>query len=557
MTDLHQSLLNAEFSFLKAVAEKWGLPFNAANARQGLTFLVDALLDPETLSDLEKILSREEKEALVWLDDQGGREVWDHFRRGYGVIREVGAGHLERERPDLDPVSPAEGLWYRALIARGFYETDAGLQEFVYIPDDLRELALPMLNPDRSQGSPEPFLCRKAAPKEMAARRPASAAILDHLCTLLAGTRMGLDPGIHLPDTSNEQLIFYRVLSQIAGLLDPDGEVDPDGVRDFFELPRDQALLDLYQKWLESPDLQDFLFVPGLELEAEPELKPVRVRKFTLGLIQGLDLETWWSLEAFLAQVKELHSDFLRSGGEYDSWFIKKAGSEEYLRGFENWDQVEGAYLRYLLTGPLGWLGLIDLGFPEALAEADQIVTAFRVSPLGQDLLKGEVPGIKKRKPEKVQVRAKGEIRLTENIPHKIRYQLSRFCDWDAYKAEAYYYKISPQSLDRAEGQGLRVAHLLSLLQSQAESIPPNITSALERWDKAGPQASLTRSTILRLGSPAILKSLKKSKAGRFILEQIGPTTVIVKEGGEEKIAEALMELGLFLDWKDQTGSQS
>ena len=67
MTDLHQSLLNAEFSFLKVVAEKWGLPLSAANARQGLNFLVDALLDPETLSDLEKILSREEKEALASL----------------------------------------------------------------------------------------------------------------------------------------------------------------------------------------------------------------------------------------------------------------------------------------------------------------------------------------------------------------------------------------------------------------------------------------------------------------------------------------------------------
>ena len=144
---------------------------------------------------------------------------------------------------------------------------------------------------------------------------------------------------------------------------------------------------------------------------------------------------------------------------------------------------------------------------------------------------------------------------LTENIPHKIRYQVSRFCDWDVYKAEAYYYKISPESLNRAEGQGLRVAHLLSLLQAHAESIPPNITSALERWEKGGAQAVVSRNTILRLGSPEILKSLKNSKAERFILEQLGPTTVVVKDVSEEKIAEALMELGLFLDWKNRADS--
>ena len=551
MTDLYQSLLNAEFSFLKVVAEKWGLPFDVPEARQGLETLVNALLDPELHSKLESLLPKEEREALVWLDDQGGREVWDHFRRQFGEIREVGAGRLDRERPDLDPVSPVEGLWYRALIARGFYETEEGAQEFVYIPDDLRELALPFLNPDRNQEAQEPFLCRKAARKEMEVRRPASAEVLDHLCTLLAGRRMGLDPGVHLPDTSDNQLIFYRVLSQTGDLVNEDEEVEPDRIKEFFDLPRERALLHLYKFWLESETHQDFLLVSGLELEGEPELEPVKARQFLLGLIDDLDPEVWWSLESFLAQTKELNPDFMRAGGEYDSWFIKKAGTDEFLRGFEHWEAIEGAYLRYLITGPLHWLGLVDLGFPEADAEA----AAFRLSSLGGDLRRGEPPRIKKRKPERVQVRAKGEIRLTENIPHKIRYQVSRFCDWDAYKAEAYYYKISPESLTRAEEQGLRVAHLLSLLQAHAESIPPNILSALERWEKAGAQAAVSRNTVLRLGSPAILKSLKKSKASRFILEQIGPTTVVVKEGSEEKIAEALMEMGLFLDWKEQGDS--
>jgi hypothetical protein len=575
MTDLFQSLLNSEFSYLKAVAEKWGLPFDVPDARQGLETLVESLLDPQTHSDLENTLTKEEKEALVWLDDRGGRESWDHFRRQYGDIREVGAGRLDRERPDLEPISPAESLWYRALIARGFFEpispaeslwyraliargffeTEDGPQEFVFIPDDLRELTLPNLNPDREGGSQEPFLCRKAAPKEMVERQLATAAILDHTCTLLAGLRMELDPGVHLPEISQGQIRFYHQLYNTAGLLSGDKKPDPERIREFFELPRDGALLNLYKSWLKSDSLQDFLLVPGIEVEGDPELDPIRVRKFILRLMEDLDPETWWSLESFLAQTRELHPDFLRSGGEYDSWFIKKAEADEFLRGFENWDLVEGAYLRYLITGPLHWLGLIDLGIPKS--DADVEAAAFRLSPLGKDLMKGDTPQINKRIPERVQVRAKGEIRLTENIPHKVRYQISRFCDWESYKAEAYYYKISPESLNRAEGQGLRVAHLLSLLKAQAETIPPNILKALEHWEKVGAQAVVSRSTVLRLGSPAILKSLKKSKASRFILEQIGPTTVIVKEGSEEKIAEALVEMGFFLDWKDQTGSQS
>jgi hypothetical protein len=89
------------------------------------------------------------------------------------------------------------------------------------------------------------------------------------------------------------------------------------------------------------------------------------------------------------------------------------------------------------------------------------------------------------------------------------------------------------------------------------EIIPPNILAALERWEKKGAQAEIAQKTVLRVGSPQILKALKKSKASRYILEQVGPTTVIVKDGSEEKIKEALVELGLFLEMEDQEGSQT
>jgi hypothetical protein len=146
---------------------------------------------------------------------------------------------------------------------------------------------------------------------------------------------------------------------------------------------------------------------------------------------------------------------------------------------------------------------------------------------------------------------------MTENVPHKTRYQVARFCEWYPMKAEAYLYAISPVSLARAEEQNLRVAHLLSLLKHHSEAIPPNILAALQRWDKQGIQASLAQKTVLRLGSPAVLKALKRSKANRYILEQLGPTAVIVKDGSREKIAEALVEIGFFMEVGDQTDSQT
>jgi hypothetical protein len=146
---------------------------------------------------------------------------------------------------------------------------------------------------------------------------------------------------------------------------------------------------------------------------------------------------------------------------------------------------------------------------------------------------------------------------MTPDVPRKTRYQIARFCDWYPVKAEAYQYRISPSSLNRAEGQGLMVPHLLSLLKNHTDAIPPNLLAALERFEKSGTQAFIEPRTILRLGSPAILKALKKSRANRYILEQLGPTVVIIRPGSEEKVGQVLMELGFFTQVEDQVGTQT
>jgi len=191
------------------------------------------------------------------------------------------------------------------------------------------------------------------------------------------------------------------------------------------------------------------------------------------------------------------------------------------------------------------------------MPEEEALPHAFRFSSYSKALITGTSLPLSPRKTEGIQVRAKGEIRMTENVPHKTRYQAARFCDWYPVKADAYLYAITPGSLLRAEEQGLRIKHLLTLLKANAGVIPPNILAALERWEKQGIQASISHKTILRLGSPAVLKALKRSKASRFILEQVGPTAVIVRPGSEDKIGEALVELGFFLEVDDQTGSQT
>ncbi len=60
---------------------------------------------------------------------------------------------------------------------------------------------------------------------------------------------------------------------------------------------------------------------------------------------------------------------------------------------------------------------------------------------------------------------------------------------------------------------------------------------------------------MLKVSKPEILELLRKSKAAKFLGEPLGPTTVIVKGGAIQKVAEAMAELGLLVE--DRTDASS
>ena len=84
---------------------------------------------------------------------------------------------------------------------------------------------------------------------------------------------------------------------------------------------------------------------------------------------------------------------------------------------------------------------------------------------------------------------------------------------------------------------------------------PPAFVKALKRWEVTGTEARVEVQTVLRASRPEVLEELRKSKAGRFLGEILGPTAVIVKKGAQAKVLAALAELGLLAN--DQTSEVS
>jgi hypothetical protein len=243
----------------------------------------------------------------------------------------------------------------------------------------------------------------------------------------------------------------------------------------------------------------------------------------------------WWSLPSFILAIKENYPDFQRPAGDYDSWFIKRQSDGTYLRGFPFWDSVDGALIRYFISGPLFWLGQVEL----ATRTGSNSISAFRI---GRYKFHKQDEGI-----TKLNVSSQGKIHVPRLLPRPVRYQISRFCEWENEKGDEYIYQVTTGSLNLAKEQGLKVNQLLSLLaKNSAAQVPPAFIKALKRWDQNGTEARLEEQTILKVSRPEVLDQLKKSKAGRFLGETLGPVAVVVKKGAQSKVIAALAELGLL-----------
>jgi hypothetical protein len=189
-------------------------------------------------------------------------------------------------------------------------------------------------------------------------------------------------------------------------------------------------------------------------------------------------------------------------------------------------------------------------------------ITAFRHSAWSDRLLRNEVPSGLSEETGQIYIGSDARLRVERNVPRLIRYQLARFCAWEGEDKDAFRYRLTPASLELARAQGLRVAHLLSLLRKSGAIPSPILVKALESWEQSGVQARLEQVLVLRLGSPEILQALRASRAARFLGETLGPATIVVQPGAWEKVVQVLAEMGYLTQEpesqpiSDQTGEK-
>lgn len=484
-----------------------------------------------------------------------------------GELRQLGVGALERLRPWEAPASPTERLWYLGLIYLTFAEIGDFRGQVFFIPKEVYALLPPVGRmPPRFEVSPPdsgpPAMVRAAdltivedafaALSEI--QRSPTEALDARFLPLAALQRLNRrlllpEPGSwqHERETQRVGLLLHllRALNLFTAGRDGQLRLVYPRVRRWLQAPRDRRLLSLQRAWRQDPVWNELWRVPDLRIEPTGWRNDARrTRERVLHWLGQVPMGEWVTISSFVRAVKTVDPDFQRPDGDYDSWYIKQAKTGEFLRGWENWERVEGALISYLLRGPLAWLAVVDLGYH---SQGETRAFAFRLTPWGARFLgrPATLPTPPPRAP--MHITRDGTVEVPMGADDWERLHLERLTvPLDEPAGPTTRYALDKDRLIALIMDGTDPERILRFLRSATDgALPAQVETQLRSWATGWGRITLRRCLVLETDDPALLRDLQHQPHLRHFFErQLNNRTVTVADENLAGLVETLRRAG-------------
>lgn len=579
MPKLLTALQDADVGMLPALAEIWGVPIKNIAQPDVPKTLATAMLEPERAEVVWDMLGDQERGALqMILGNKSLQMPKALFERDYKEIKKMGRAEIDRLKPHRNPQSPAQALYYRGLIYDGFDKRGANIVPIVFVPEDLANI-LPVHKTSYQELDDEEPMTNFAGENEddeeedetfdelsievvdesdLEDIQLADTSLVDDMTTLLAYLRLfgaAVEGDSFLPveydrilpyllKRQPQRLTFLLGVGVTAELITvQEGRAYPrrDGLQKWLGLPRWSQVKSLAEAWRDGIIYQEMWHIEGLYPDPQAfAYDPLIARRGVLDFLAKLPPpKVWWSVQDFIDVIKQTEPDFQRPNGDYNSWLIRNEDNE-YLRGFESWDAIEGALIEFLLYQPLHWLGMTDV--------ADEAV---RLNVYGRAFVSGESFPQPADPEEKVVVREDGTFFASRKVSRSDRFTLARFTTWQA-NAEPFTYKLDAHSLERASEQGINAPQIEAFLKKQLESKPiPKAIVNLLKFAQSGAVGEVTMEAllVLRTTSPEMLDRLFEEPAfRRYLGAKLGPMACVIRADQRDDLKSKLEQNGIRVE---------
>ncbi len=580
MRTLKTCLVSEPLPRLIAIADTWDIGTEAASVDELADWLSKQMLEPEAASTAREALPIGARKAMDALLLSDGRIPAAVFERRFGTLRPMGPGRLERERPWLSPANPTEVLWYRGFIFRAFDKTTANPVEVLFIPTDLIALLpQPEGAADTVPGGTATATGTAAGATPTAGQsRPSTTngvdvdLLLDDVTSILAyiqnyevrvrpdggwnsESRLAVGPMLRDHDGVESETPTGRfgfLLSLIARmswlrLKDKELRLSPQVVAQWLQSPPTGQRIALFNAWRTDVRWNDLAHVQGIAFEMPHTWSndPVRERTAILEMLvrwMAASTEPWQDVEAFVEFARKSNPDFARPDGRYDTWHIRDVHTNEYLNGFANWNRIEGALIRYMVNGPLRWMGIVNVqGSRVALTESARQLAAGQIETVS--------PASVAPRKDIFRLEPDGDV-IVQTGSRFERFQLARVANWAATRGEDYVYRLVPESVMAAVKQNIPAPRILEFLEQHSNKpIPPNLIKAIKRLEQHGSEARLEQAYMLRTKDADTMEVLLNTHAVRkAMIERLSPTCALMRQREVRAVSSAIIRTGVLID---------
>jgi hypothetical protein len=208
------------------------------------------------------------------------------------------------------------------------------------------------------------------------------------------------------------------------------------------------------------------------------------------------------------------------------------------LKGFDAWDRIEGAQLRFILTGVMNGLGLIDTAEHGALC---------RLTAYGRALTEISAWPSPGGDPPAVMIKDDGTLEVPRATNRYDRFQLARCAEW-VKAADPYVYRLSAAGFTQAGTQNVEPTALLEFLRRAShDTVPDSVVQLIETWAQTGDlPSSIEQLIVLRTPTPELLHTIQTTpELRRYLSIPLGPTAVAVRPDQWADLAAALQAQGI------------
>jgi len=329
-------------------------------------------------------------------------------------------------------------------------------------------------------------------------------------------------------ETDAPRLLFIRLLLMNLGLLqERRNALYAVAAEAFFSLPLLERTRRCYRLYRQTPFWDELSYLPEVNVRPGPApLDPaheevVRARQAVAERLVYEQMAMWHDIAAFIARTK-LYVPYLLFPRQYGPRAERySSGSNPYgwdfrlRRGWlthrEGWHMVEGGFIRSVVSGPLHWLGLLEL-------DREENPSSFRLSPDIAAIM-SDAPVEREEAPwGRLIVQPNFELVALAPVSEALLVNLDRFAERVSLEHIAQY-RLTKASVTHAIQTGLHAETIQQALEHAAGGvIPQNVQYSLIEWERQARRVEVWQAaTLLEVDDAALLDTLFADKETRSL----------------------------------------